>query len=201
MFLSLCWPNQYPCRSISSARWISYPQFGWADFNIPGQQLLRLGQLATQFDSENARRYSFSPELLRPTTGRLRVALRAQVGDFIGLSASEWLMQFAVGFPLKGALSQQHAFKREEVPPNPPVPAVTLLINNTGRFVYRARRSPARLASTLWREKRWGKLTRGGRHPPALLTTDGGLYSRSGLRLQYRFSIWRFPRWKTYGVW
>ena len=95
--------------------------------------------------------YSFAPEFLRPSTSRLRVALCAQVGDFLGLSASEWLMQFAVGFPLKGALSQQHTFKREEVTPNPLVPAETLLINNTYRFVYRARRSPARPASTLWR--------------------------------------------------
>ena len=130
-----------------------------------GKQLLRLEQLATQFGSENARRYSFFPEFLRPATGRLRVALCAQAGDFLGISDSEWLMQFAAGFPRKGTLSQQHTFKREKVPSNPPVPAESLLINNTKRFVYRARRSPARFASALWREA-MGQFDAGRQTPP-----------------------------------
>ena len=95
-----------------------------------------------------------------------------------------------------GALSQQRTFKREKDPSNPPVPAESLLINNTERFVYRARRSPARFASALWREA-MGQVDAGRNAPPALLTTDGWLYSRSGLRLQYRFSTRRAPKMKN----
>ena len=50
-------------------------------------KLSRLEQLATQFDSETAWRYSFCPGLLRPATGKLHLALCALAGGiFSGLT-------------------------------------------------------------------------------------------------------------------
>ena len=140
-----------------------------------------MGKLATQFDSETAWRYSFCPEFLRPATGKLHVALLPHVGDFLGANASEWSMQFAAVFPLKGAISQQHTFPREKVPSNPPGPAESLRFNETERFVYRSRRAPGRIASALWEEAMW-QVDAGRLNPPALLTTDGDFPPRSGLR-------------------
>ena len=113
-------PARHPSRfpPLSAAQDVS----GGLDFGSPNtdermnafrdRRLLRLEELAKACEEDTARWYSSTPPFIDPATGCFRAALCAQLANFLDINATEWLMQFAVGSPLTGILSQQYILFR-----------------------------------------------------------------------------------------
>ena len=136
------------------------------------RQLSILEDLAIACEAETSRWYSFTPPFLAPATMTFHVALCAHLSDFLGINAIDWLMQFAVGFPLTGTLSQRFTFPLDTSTALPPVHAESLFATKTTRFVSRARRSSAKNAAALWNEA-MSQVQEGWLTPPEILDTAG----------------------------
>ena len=136
------------------------------------RQLYRLESLATTLKGESSHWYSFCPEFTRPATGVLHVALAAQLSAFLGLNATDWLMQFVHGFPIDGTLSQRFTFPLDLSRSVPPVDPTSLFLSKTPSFVHRARRAPVKHAHIL-RAEAMDQVAAGWLAPPRLLDTRG----------------------------
>ena len=136
------------------------------------RQLFHLQELANACEADTARWYSHTPDFIASATGGFHVALCAQLANFLGLNATDWLMQFAIGFPLTGILPQRHTFPLDGGVAGSPVHPESLFSAKTARFVARARRSHVKHAAVLW-EEALSQVREGWLSPPARLDTCG----------------------------
>ena len=118
--------------------------------------------------------YSSPPSSIRPTdgVGVLRVALCAQLSNFLNIDATGWLTQFVACFPLEGAIAKRFTCPSDSSRPPPPVGPNSPFSSNAARFLRRARRAPVKFDSSLWNEA-MGRVAAGWATLPSPLDARG----------------------------
>ena len=116
--------------------------------------------------------YSLRPREMEGAPSDLKIGLVAQLCNFIGIGAGNWLLQYVFGFPIVGEISQSRTFPKTDKPDNPcPISPEESLKGAGERFKARSKRSP-KLAPTLWKEM-MDQVDKGWLQEPKLLNEKG----------------------------
>ena len=111
---------------------------------------------------------------IAPAAGKLKTVAASQLIRHFGVEGQRWIRQFALGFPITGALSQLKAFvKGKGVPPI--AQTRRLFRSAPERFRGRAAKSGMRNAQQLWEEPA-AHVGKGWLAPHLLLGRDGSLH-------------------------
>ena len=154
------------------------------------KQLGHLELLASLSSQQTDPWYSFTPDSIRPATGKLHVALCVHLADFLGISATAWFTQFVFGFPLTGALSQRFTFPVDTKINARPVGPSSLFQDKASRFISRARRAPVRHADALWADA-MAQVGDGWITDPRVLDSQGNFEAEPDTPIinAYRFGV------------
>ena len=157
-------------------------------------QLGRLEVVDSPSRQQTDRWYSFTPDCIRPATGKLHVALRVHVVEFLGLSATAWFAEFVFGFLRTGVLSRRFTFPLGPNITTLPGDPESLFCGNAARFISRARRAPVRHAEALWADS-MAQVQDGWLTAPRLLNSDGDFDAepRIAMNIALRFGYHRNP--------
>ena len=115
-------------------------------------QLKRMRIIADECRHETDRWYSFAPEPIKSSVGKIHIALLAHISRFTRMRGTNWLMQFVTGFPITGTLSQSGVFPADTAPFQGPIDPESLFETKSSRFRMRAPKANSRSPQQLWEE-------------------------------------------------
>ena len=153
-------------------------------------QLKNLRVMAEECKAETEKWYRFTPEELRGTVGSVHIALLAHLTRFTRIRGTDWLMQFVVGFPITGILSQRHVFPVEMGEQTAITDPNSLHLSKTSRFKARAPRAQSRHSQVLWDEA-LEQVAKGWLEKPLPLDNNGNFRDNptDPINIAFRFGV------------
>ena len=128
-------------------------------------QLKKLRVIADECRDETEERFQFAPDPIKSSQGKPHIALLAHLARFTRMRGTNWLMQFATGFPITGRLSQSGVFPIVNAPTQEILHPDQLFETKAARFKARAPRANSRSSQTLWGEA-LEQVQKGRLYPP-----------------------------------
>ena len=156
----------------------------WAD------QMQLIKKMSAHPYCSSANWYSARPLFLRKAPTTLNVAIIAQLADFYGIGARNWLSQYISGFPISGTICQSMTFPLTETPDNPfPTSIDSLLAESPAKFKTRSARKPPH-AEALWLEAT-EQVAKGWLAAPRILNREGRFADAPNFPLinAFRFAV------------
>ena len=97
-------------------------------------QISHLEALDAAATPSQAKRNARIGPTIRPAAGEIQTLVLRHLAEFCGVGASNWMGQFAVGFPIAGELPQKSTFPRKE-PKKSIIPRTQLFWSDEARFM------------------------------------------------------------------